>query len=109
MPATVPTAYRHLVPGLAETANRRFDTVPRGRGTYERGLRDGRTSPCAHLRQYVVSRSLDSAADPAVDIVSGDPDAFLRGLKEAVGLAIRLCGGGRPAASLRDEIDELVV
>ncbi|WP_329143772.1 hypothetical protein OIU91_06840 [Streptomyces sp. NBC_01456] len=33
MPETVPTAYRHLVPGLAETENRRFDTVLMGRGT----------------------------------------------------------------------------
>ncbi|UUS34440.1 MULTISPECIES: hypothetical protein [Streptomyces] len=62
MPETVPTAYRHLVPGPAETANRRFDTVLMGRGTYERGLRDGATSPYPHLRQCVTSSSPDSVS-----------------------------------------------
>ncbi|MDG4859698.1 dihydrofolate reductase family protein [Streptomyces sp. T-3] len=109
MPETVPTDYRHLVPGLAETENRRFDTVLMGRGTYERGLRDGRTSPYGHLRQYVVSAGLESVPDLAVELVPGDALEFVRGLKEQAGLDIWLCGGGKLAASLRDEIDELIV
>jgi dihydrofolate reductase len=109
MPETVPTAYRPLVPGLAETENRRFDTVLMGRGTYERGLRDGVTSPYGHLRQYVMSTGLVSVPDPAVELVSGDALEFVRTLKQEEGLDIWLCGGGKLAASLRDEIDELIV
>lgn len=109
MPETVPTAYRHLVPGLAETDNRRFDTVLMGRGTYERGLRDGVTSPYGHLRQHVISTGLASVPDPAVELVSGDALEFVRALKKEEGLDIWLCGGGKLAASLRDEIDELIV
>lgn len=109
MPETVPTAYRPLVPGLTETANRRFDTVLMGRGTYELGLRDGTASPYAHLRQYVLSSSLTSTADPDVTLVAEDATAFVRGLKQEDGLDIWLCGGGKLAAALRDEIDELII
>ncbi|MBL1101086.1 dihydrofolate reductase [Streptomyces sp. 205] len=109
MPETVPTAYRHLVPGLAETGNRRFDTVLMGRATYEFGLRDGATSPYGHLRQYVMSTSLDSVPDAAMGLVSEDPLEFVRTLKKEHGLDIWLCGGGKLAAALRDEIDELIV
>ncbi|OKJ85767.1 dihydrofolate reductase family protein [Streptomyces sp. CB02400] len=109
VPETLPTALRQQVPGLAESDNRRFDTVLMGRGTYERGLRDGITSPYRHLRQYVVSAGLDSASDPAVEVVPGDPLDFVRTLKKEDGLGIWLCGGGKAAAALRDEIDELIV
>ncbi|MBA0050255.1 dihydrofolate reductase [Streptomyces sp. AJS327] len=109
MPETVPTAYRRLVPGLAERENVRFDTVLMGRGTYERGLRDGAASPYAHLRQYVLSRSLEKAADPAVEVVSRDAVDFVRELKREDGMEIWLCGGGKLAGALREEIDELVL
>lgn len=109
MPETLPTAVRHLVPGLDERDNERFDTVLMGRGTYERGLRDGHTSPYQHLRQYVVSSGLEDAEDPAVEVVRDDPLDFVRTLKKEDGLDIWLCGGGKAAAALRDEIDELIV
>lgn len=78
-----------------------------GRATYEPGLKLGWTSPYAHLRQYVVSRTLVSP-DPAVTVV-GDPVALVRELKEQEGMDIWLCGGGKLAAALRDEIDELII
>ncbi|MEV5514618.1 dihydrofolate reductase family protein [Streptomyces flaveolus] len=109
LPETVPTAVRQQVPGLDGSGNRRFDTVLMGRGTYERGMRDGVTSPYRHLRQYVVSASLDSTPDSAVEVVPGDPLDFVRMLKKEDGLDIWLCGGGKAAAALRDEIDELIV
>ncbi|MET9819696.1 dihydrofolate reductase family protein [Streptomyces sp. NPDC006355] len=109
LPETLPTSLRHQVPGLAERGNRRFDTVLMGRGTYERGVRDGTTSPYRHLRQYVVSTSLQSNPDPAVEVAPGDPLDFVRKLKKEDGLDIWLCGGGKLAAALRDEIDELVI
>ncbi|TDQ47187.1 dihydrofolate reductase family protein [Actinorugispora endophytica] len=106
-PETVPTAVRAAI-GL-DTANQRFDTVLMGRGTYEAGLATGTASPYRHLRQYVVSSTLASTADPEVELVSGDPLALVRRLKREEGLDIWLCGGGGLAGSLLPEIDELIV
>jgi dihydrofolate reductase len=64
--------------------------------------------PYPHLRQYVFSRT-QTGADPEVEIVSGDAVEFVRGLKQQDGMSIWLCGGGKLAAQLRDEIDELIV
>lgn len=109
VPETVPTAYRELIPGLSDAGNLRFDTVLMGRGTYELGLRTGTASPYAHLRQYVLSRSRTGVADPAVELVTDDALSFVRRLKQEDGLGIWLCGGGKLAATLRPEIDELIV
>ena len=80
-----------------------------GRGTYEPALAIGVTSPYAHLRQYVVSATLD-VTDPAVTIVPSDPVALVRTLKARdAGADIWLCGGGTLAAALIDEIDQIVV
>ncbi|MFF4220297.1 dihydrofolate reductase family protein [Streptomyces nondiastaticus] len=106
-PETVPTAFREPA-GLADAPNLRFDTVLMGRGTYEPALAAGITSPYAHLRQYVFSRTLTSG-DPAVEVVSDDPLPFVRKLKEQEGAGIWLCGGGRLAGALLPEIDELIV
>lgn len=87
-----------------------FDTVVMGRGTYDPALRLGITSPYAHLRQVVFSRSLAPATDPAVSIVAGDPVPVVRRLKEErAGRDIWLCGGGDLAGQLIGEIDELVL
>lgn len=121
LPETVPTHLRaHL--GLSDVPNKRFDTVVMGRATYEIGVREGITSPYAPLRQYVVSTTLTSD-DPDVRIVSDeDPAALVRRLKAQepepdegtdgaapAGGDIWLCGGGKLAGALRDEIDELVI
>ncbi|SCL16710.1 Dihydrofolate reductase [Micromonospora nigra] len=87
----------------------RFDTVVMGRGTYEPALRAGITSPYAHLRQYVFSRSLPPSDDPTLQVVSGDPVEFVRDLKQRPGRDIWLCGGGDLAGQLLPEVDELVV
>ncbi|MQA97504.1 MAG: hypothetical protein GEV11_23785 [Streptosporangiales bacterium] len=79
-----------------------------GRGTYEPGLAIGITSPDAHLRQYVVSTTQEEL-DPAVPIVREDPVGLVRRLKAEDGLDIWLGGGGKLAATLRDEIDELIL
>jgi dihydrofolate reductase len=104
----VPTHGRvHL--GLTDVENKHFDTVIMGRATYEPALKIGATSPYAHLRQYVVSRSLVESPDPAVEIVSDDPLAKVRELKAEDGKGIWLCGGGKLAGVLRPEIDELIL
>lgn len=108
-PETVPTHVRALVPGLDAAENQHFDTVLMGRGTYERGLRDGVSSPYSHLRQYVVSGSMVRSPEPAVRLIGEDPVRAVRELKRQDGMGIWLCGGGKLAASLRSEIDELIV
>jgi dihydrofolate reductase len=106
-PETVPTAIR-AVTGLETAPNKRFDTVLMGRGTYEPALKEGITSPYAHLRQYVFSQTL-TAMDPEVEIVASDPAEFVQRLKREPGQGIWLCGGGRLAGSLLPVIDELMI
>ncbi|MEV5506447.1 dihydrofolate reductase family protein [Streptomyces orinoci] len=95
--------------GLDGLPNRRFDTVIQGRRSYEVALKEGITSPYAHLRQYVASRTLTESPDPAVEIISSGPAERVRELKREEGLGIYLCGGSRLAGELREEIDELVI
>jgi len=87
----------------------RFDTVVMGRATYEPALSVGITSPYAPLRQLVVSRMLDDAPDPEVEIVRDDPVGRVRALKAEPGRDILLVGGGQLAGALLGEVDELVV
>ncbi|CAM5543293.1 Dihydrofolate reductase OS=Streptomyces alboniger OX=132473 GN=CP975_24885 PE=4 SV=1 [Streptomyces alboniger] len=107
-PETVPTALRPHA-GLADAPNRRFDTVLMGHGTYRQALEHGTPSPYAHLRQYVASSTLGPAPDPAVTVLGGDALAHARALKQQEGQDIWLCGGGRLAAALLLELDELIV
>ncbi|MFD4771372.1 dihydrofolate reductase family protein [Streptomyces niveus] len=106
-PETLPTPGRQPL-GIDHLENKRFDTVIQGRRTYEVALDMGVTSPYAHMRQLVASRTLTSP-DPAVEIVSGDIAALVRELKREEGLGIYLCGGANLAAELFEEVDELVV
>ncbi|MCX4819894.1 dihydrofolate reductase family protein [Streptomyces sp. NBC_01142] len=106
-PETMPTPARQPY-GVADRAPERFDTVIMGRGTYDPGFKAGLTSPYAHLKQYVVSRTLTSP-DPAITVVDDNPAALVRELKKQDGMGIWLCGGGKLAAALRDEIDELII
>ncbi|MFC8506081.1 dihydrofolate reductase family protein [Streptomyces sp. NPDC057411] len=108
-PDTVPTAFREAA-GLADVPNKRFDTVIQGLGSYRLALDAGITSPYAHLRELVASRSLTESPDPNVELVAGDLAARVRALKaEDGGLGIWLCGGGQVAGQLVEEIDELVI
>ncbi|EWC64371.1 Dihydrofolate reductase [Actinokineospora spheciospongiae] len=108
-PETMPTHLREPL-GIDGAANQRFSSVVMGRGTYRPALDAGITSPYAHLRQHVVSRSLPEIADPTVDLVPGDPIGLVRGLKaETTAGDIWLCGGADLAGQLLPEIDELVI
>lgn len=106
-PETMPIQAREPL-GLTDTPNKRFDTILMGRGTYEPALAIGITSPYPHLKQCVFSRTL-TITDPQVEIVEGDPVEFVRDLKRQDGMGIWLCGGGKLAAQLLGEIDELVI
>ncbi|MGC0329584.1 dihydrofolate reductase [Streptomyces sp. SAI-170] len=108
-PDTLPALARAAM-GLADRPLERFDTVIQGRGSYEVGLKEGVTSPYAHLREYVASHSLTESPDPNVEIISGDLVAKVRELKaEDSEFDIYLCGGATVAGELLDEIDELVI
>ncbi|MFF5207947.1 dihydrofolate reductase family protein [Streptosporangium sp. NPDC000396] len=92
-----------------EAPNRTFDTCIQGRTSYEPALALGVTSPYAHLRQYVVSDTMDASPDPAVELISGDVTGAVRRLKAEDGKDIYLIGGARLAGSLLPEIDRLVI
>lgn len=108
-PETMPTQGRQMS-GFDDLPNRRFDTVVQGRASYDLALREGVTSPYAHMRQYVASRSLEKSPDPAVEIVSEDLPGKIRALRaEESEYGIYLCGGSQLAGELLDEIDELII
>ncbi len=88
-----------------------YDTVLMGRKTYEFGFQFGVTNPYPWLKQYVLSRSLGSSPDANVELFSGDAIEFVKGLKNAEGKDLYLCGGAKLASSLLSEglVDELVI
>ena len=106
-PETVPA---HLRARLGVNApNQHFDAVLMGRATYEVGIPLGVTNPYPHLKQYLFSRSLESSPDPGVELVSTDALEKVRELKREQSKGIWLCGGGKLAAALSSEIDELIL
>lgn len=106
-PETLPGPAREAM-GLS-AAGLRFDTVVEGRRSFEVGLAAGLSDAYPHLRHLVVSTSLTANPDSAVEIIGEDPLARIRELKAEPGLGIWLVGGGAVAASLRSEIDELII
>jgi dihydrofolate reductase len=89
---------------------KRFDAVVMGWRTYEAGLPYGVVDPYPHLEQHVFSRSHhQDEVPPDVRVVSADPVAEVQRLKAQDGAGIWLCGGGRLAATLVDEIDRMVL
>jgi dihydrofolate reductase len=87
----------------------RFDTTLMGWNTYAAGLSATR-DPYPHTRQFVFSRSHRPDEVPAnITLTDEDPVAVVRRLKAEDGNGIWLCGGGRLAATLVDEIDRLVL
>ncbi|CAL9442247.1 dihydrofolate reductase family protein [Streptomyces pilosus] len=108
-PETIPTHGRRQL-GIDDLPNKRFDTIVQGRASYDLALKEGITSPYAHLREYVASRTLGESPDPNVEIVADDLAGRVRALKaEDSAYDIYLCGGAQIAGALADEIDELVI
>ncbi|MCX5560647.1 dihydrofolate reductase family protein [Streptomyces sp. NBC_00038] len=108
-PETLPTHARRPL-GIDDLENRNFDTIIQGRASYDLALDLGVTSPYAHLREYVASRSLKESPDPHVEIVADDVVGKIRELKAEDGeFGIYLCGGSQLAGALIDEVDELVI
>jgi dihydrofolate reductase len=106
-PETIPAVFRDQLGITAE--NQVFDAVIMGRRTYEVGLEEGITNPYPQMEQYVVSRTLQESYDPEIEVISTDPVAFVRTLKQKPGRDIWLCGGGNLATALFSEIDEMIL
>lgn len=106
-PETLPAHLRRTL-GVPENV-RRFDTVLMGRKTYEVGLNAGITSPYEPLRQFVVSQTMPMPSNTALELHRGAPLELVRHLKREKGKDIWLCGGGKLAASVFTEIDELIL
>jgi dihydrofolate reductase len=106
-PETLPGPARQALGITAEGTH--FDTVLEGRLSYEIGLRAGVSDAFPHLRHLVFSRTLTQSPDPAVQMVSDDPVATVRALKEQDGKDIWVVGGGALAGALSAEIDQLVI
>ncbi|HET8931782.1 MAG TPA: dihydrofolate reductase family protein [Polyangiales bacterium] len=106
-PETFPAPARAAI-GIG-APNRVFDAVVMGKATYDVGAREGLTNPYPQLEQYVVSSSLERQPDPAVKLIRSNPLQAVRELKAREGRAIWLCGGAKLAATLFDEIDEVIV
>ncbi len=108
-PETVATHGRRAL-GIDDLPNKRFDTIVQGRASYDLALKEGITSPYAHLREYVASRTLTESPDPNVEIIPTDLVGRVRELKaEDSAFGIYLCGGSAVAGELVDEVDELVI
>ncbi|MGC0374941.1 dihydrofolate reductase family protein [Streptomyces sp. SAI-229] len=108
-PETIATPVRRQK-NIDDLPNKRFDTIIQGRGSYDIALKEGITSPYAHLREYVASRTLGESPDPNVEIIADDLVGRVRALKaEDSAYDIYLCGGAELAGALVDEIDELVI
>ncbi|MEU0966660.1 dihydrofolate reductase family protein [Streptomyces sp. NPDC005917] len=109
-PETLPTHAVRVPLGIDHLPSKRYDTIVQGRSSYDLALKEGITSPYAHLRQYVASRTLGESPDPDVEIIASDLVGRVRELKAEDGaLGIWLCGGAQVAGALVDEIDELVI
>lgn len=108
-PEFVPTQLRPSVNMPLDQPNAHCDTVLMGRGSYEPALSTGVTNPYAHMKQYVVSSTLGPSDDPAVQVVDSDPLGLVQRLKQEEGLDIWLCGGGKLAAQLLGELDEMII
>ncbi|MDA2809688.1 dihydrofolate reductase family protein [Nocardiopsis sp. RSe5-2] len=104
-PELIPTHIRGAL-GIEGADNRHFDTLLQGRGSYDLALKEGVTSPFAHMRQYVASTTITESPDPDVHIISADPVEAVRALKREDGdLGICVVGGPTLAGALYPEID----
>ncbi|MCX0270087.1 dihydrofolate reductase family protein [Nocardia zapadnayensis] len=107
-PESVPGHIREQAGIAPDVPNRHWDTLIMGRGTYEPALSAGIASPYPHMKQYVVSTTLESIAEPEIELVRTDPVELVRRLEKEEGKDIWLCGGGTLAGALLEEIDQLI-
>jgi dihydrofolate reductase len=106
-PETIPAPFRKQLGITAE--NQCFDAVLMGRKTYEVGLQAGLSNPYPQMQQFVISQTYLEAPDPNVELISADPLAWVKDLKQQPGKDIWLCGGGNLATTLFPAIDMMIL
>jgi dihydrofolate reductase len=87
-----------------------FDTMVMGRKTYEVMQRSGdQGSDRSDVKTYVFSKTLGDGPRGNVTVVSSDPGAFVKSLKEQEGRDICVMGGGELGTALleADVVDEI--
>jgi [ribosomal protein S5]-alanine N-acetyltransferase len=82
-PETFPAHFRDVLGISGE--NKCFDTVLMGRKTYEVGLKVGVTNPYPQMQQHVFSRTLTASPDRNIELISTDPVAVVKDLKQQQG------------------------
>ncbi|OUL18849.1 deaminase [Nostoc sp. RF31YmG] len=94
-----------------ESLKNDYDIVLMGRKTYEFGFQFGVTNPYPLMKQYVLSRTMDTSPDPNVELVSENIIDFVRELKTGTGKDIYLCEGAYLATTLLTEnlINEIIL
>lgn len=94
-----------------ESLKNDYDIALMGRRTYEFGFQFGVTNPYPWMKQYVLSRTMETSPDPNVELVSNNIIEFVRELKNGTGKDIYLCGGSDLATTLFTEnlIDEIIL
>ena len=82
-----------------------------GRRTYEFGFQFGVTNPYPWMKQYVISSTMERSPDSNVELISENVIDFVKGMKEASGKDIYLCGGASLATTLLVEglVDEIIL
>lgn len=92
-------------------ALQQFDAVLMGRKTYEAGVKEGITNPYPQMKQFVISRTLQTSPDEAVTVVADQVNDLVRNLKAESGQDIYLCGGGELATALlaAKQIDDIIL
>lgn len=97
------TEGQHILDYIQSLDN--YDAVIMGKNTYQwgfdHGITPGQPVPLyAHMKQYVMSKSMPESGHPDLQIVRQDPAKFVADLKTQHGGNIYLCGGGRLAGHL---------
>jgi dihydrofolate reductase len=87
------------VQSLTEDLWKSIDTVVMGRKTYEVALRSG-TTAYPGVKNFVFSRTMRTAPDPAVTVIAEDPGEFVGRLKRQPGSGICVMGGGELGRTL---------
>lgn len=90
---------------------RSVDTCVLGRKTYDLSIRFGRPEPCPGKKNYVLSRTLATAASPKVTIVNEPITNFAERLRSQKGKDVWLMGGAELIAAFLDsgQLDEFMI
>ena len=81
---------------------RSADTVVLGRKPYDLAVKHGLADVAPGKKTYVFTRTLKTAASPKVSLVTEDPNAFAKRLRNEKGKNIWLMGGAELLASFLD-------